>query len=448
MKKLFIAAGAASFLFGCEPTESEVEIRSLAEPGGVRRAAAMVCPTGTLDPTFGDAGVARLSLRPDDAGGFFALDLVGSSVVAAGWGLGGLGGTTFKLARLRSDGAADHSFGGGEVVKTQWGASTSYYAFARAVGHQRDGRVVAVGWLERGAQKDVLLSRYDITGALDSATFGADGKPILDLGGAEIIEAGLVTEDDTILAAGSRDGQVLVARFTPDGALDTSFASGTGYFTFAFGDSSTAAALALDDKGRILVAGSATRRGQLGSLVVRLTPDGVLDGSFGSCSHVFAHAPGRDERAVSVAVSASGRIVVAGDSACDSGGDPRDFLVRRLREDGSPDLDFGVDGAATGTITEGDDVAESMAIAPDGDILVVGNASGEGARGPVVARYTEEGALDPSFGTCGVLPLDVGDDGVIHTVVIDARGRALVGGGDEGGTPGPGTYAVVARLCL
>lgn len=450
MKRLFFAAGAASFLFGCEPTESEeVETSPLVEPSGVGRApAGPVCPAATLDPTFGDGGVARLSLKPDDAGGFFALDLVGTRIVAAGWGLGGLGGTTFKVARLRANGSADVSFGGGEVVKTQWGASTGHYAFARAVGHQRDGRVVAVGSLEKGPQKDVLLARYDTAGALDSTTFGADGKPIIDLGGAETIEAGLVTEDDTILAAGSRDGHLLVARFTPDGALDTSFAGGTGYFTAELGDSSTAAALTLDDKGRILVAGSAVRRGLLGTLVIRLTPDGVLDASFGSCSHVFARAPGRDERAISVTVTRAGDIVVAGDSACASGGDPRDFLVRRLREDGSPDLDFGVDGVATGTITDGDDRAESMAIAPGGGILVVGNASGGSSSGPVVARYTEAGELDPSFGTCGVLPLDVGDDGAIHTVVIDSRGRAVIGGGDEGGTPGPGTFAVVARVCL
>jgi hypothetical protein len=100
------------------------------------------------------------------------------------------------------------------------------------------------------------------------------------------------------------------------------------------------------------------------------------------------------------------------------------------------------------SVTDGDDRAERMALAPGGRILVVGNSSGGSARGPVVARYTPAGALDPTFGSGGVVRVDVGDHGVLHAVMIDPSGGALVGGGDEGASPGPGTYAVVARICM
>jgi hypothetical protein len=65
-----------------------------------------------------------------------------------------------------------------------------------------------------------------------------------------------------------------------------------------------------------------------------------------------------------------------------------------------------------------------------------------------VARFTAHGALDSTFGTGGVTSVDVGDFGVIHTVKLVGGKKALIGGGDEGGSPGPGTFLVVARMCL
>lgn len=455
MKSTLAFSGMTLFsLWGCQSVEARPEVAPAAEVGrSLRRHPDMGphggggdCQAGTLDPGFGGAGtgIARLSIQPDDAGGFYGLDLVGQRIVAAGWGLGGVGGTTFKVARLRRDGTRDPTFADGAVVRTQWGASASYYAFARAVGHQRDRRVVAIGHLEHNAQFDVALTRYTVDGALDTATFGTDGKPLIDLGGVEIIESGLVAPDDTILAVGSRDGQVLVARFTANGHLDTSFAGGTGYFTAAIGESSTAAAVALDSCGQIVVAGSTSACGQSDMLVLRLTHDGELDPSFGTGGYVLAGAPAVNERAVSLAVTRHGDLVVAGNA----GTDQRDFQVRRFRAGGSPDPTFGHAGVVTDPITDGDDQAESMALVPGDGLLVVGNAFGGSSDGPVVARYTRDGALDPSFGSGGVQPVDVGEFGAIHTVVIDSRRGALLGGGDEGTTPGPGTFLVVARMCL
>lgn len=446
MKRLFIVMGAASFVCGCHAVESEAERVPLEEQSRATQNDTAACPAGALDTTFGGAGtgIARLSIKPDDAGGFFALDLAGSSVVAAGYGIGGLGGSTFKVARLRGGGTPDAGFAGGAVVKTRWGTSTHDYAFARAVGHQRDGRIVVIGGFEGVRRKDVALARYGSGGELDP-TFGDGGKALLDLGGAESVEDGLVTPDDTILAAGDRDGRLLVARFTPSGALDASFAGGAGHFTASPGDSSRASAVALDDSGRILAAGSVSRRGQHDVLLIRLTSDGAPDPSFGDGGHVILGDPSVDERAVAVAVTKEGTIVIAGDAGDDQ---RRDFLVRRLRSDGSPDPHFGAGGAADAPITRGDDRAEGMAVLPDGKILVVGNASGAGVCGPVVARYTPAGELDPSFGGGGVVRLNLGEYGVAHTVRVDAAGRALIGGGDEGASPGPGTYAVVARMCM
>jgi uncharacterized delta-60 repeat protein len=454
MKRLLVTVGGALFVCGCQAAASDApEVVPEERRPGERAQAVHACPAGALDTTFGGSGtgVARISIKPDDAGGFFDLDLSGRRVTAVGWGAGGLGGSTFKVARLKPDGRPDPSFAGGSVVRTAWGSSTANYAYARGVGRQRDGRVVAVGWFERPGQSDIALARYDLQGDLDRMTFAGDGRPLIDLGGAEVVESGIVDAEDRILAAGARDGHLMVARFLPDGVLDTSFAGGTGYFTTVIGESSTAAAITQDDLGRIVVAGSAATSGQRDVLVARLRKDGELDLSFGKGGVVLAGDPAVNERAVAAAVTPTGDIVVGGDAGAAGGGadgSDRDFLVRRFREDGSPDTAFGHAGAAIPPITPGDDQAEGMALLPRGGVLVVGNTISGDARGPIVARVTDEGALDLSFGSGGVLPLDVGEYGLIHTVGIDPGGAALIGGGDEGASPGPGTYLVVARLCL
>lgn len=451
MRTRWLVMGMASFFFGCDGASDGVEVAPLGMNAGRGKVPGMAeCRTGEMDRTFGGAGtgIARLSITPDDAGGFFAMERDQDGIVAAGHGIGGLGGSTFKVARLRPGGRPDPSFADGHVVKTYWGASTANYAFARGVGRQSDGKIVAIGWFEKGPQQDVALARYDVGGALDT-TFGGDGQPLVDLGGAEVIEAGLVADDDSIVAAGRHDDHLLVVRFGPDGALDPSFGGGTGHFTAEIGDWSTASSVLIDTSGRIVVGGTTKESGQSDVLVLRLTPAGELDASFGNSGIEVTRDLSGNERAVGIARTVDGGILLGGDvEPAEAGSDPRDFLVRRYHADGRPDVTFGTAGFAAATITDGSDEAEGITLAAGGDILVVGNASGGSANGPVVARYTPVGELHPAFGTGGVLPLDLGEYGVAHTIVASPGRKALIGGGDEGASPGPGTYAVIARLCL
>lgn len=402
---------------------------------------------GQLDPSFGEAGtgIARLRFGADDDGGFFDLDVAGGEILAGGWGQGGLGGTRFRVARLTGSGAPDPGFGGGGTVLTSWAASTGDYVFLAAVDHQRLGGTVAIGWRDqfRGASADVALARYTEDGSLDPA-FGDGGKSLLDLGGDEVIRDGSVARDGRIVAVGERNGRLLIARATADGALDTSFARPHGYRTVALGPS-VAEAVAIDLAGRLVVVGSAQRGGQRDVVVVRLHRSGALDRSFGDRGVVVAGDPEVDERAVAVALSLDGGIVVAGDAGPEGA---RDFQVRRFLRDGSPDLEFGDGGVAAWPTTGGDDQAEDMVLLPGGAILVAGNGGEGGAATPLLARYTCDGALDPAFGEDGVLSVDLGEFGVLHTVRVISGDQVLLGGGDVGMTPGPGTYGVVARMWM
>src|SRR5262249_36610319 len=89
---------------------------------------------GQLDATFGANGMARISFGADDAGGYFGLDVIDDKIVAAGWGMGGVGGIRFRLARLTASGLLDPSFGEGGQVLTRWAPSTTDADHAVSVG--------------------------------------------------------------------------------------------------------------------------------------------------------------------------------------------------------------------------------------------------------------------------------------------------------------------------
>ncbi|WP_438017648.1 hypothetical protein WMF18_00495 [Sorangium sp. So ce315] len=435
------------------PSHLLAEVPAASRPPAAHAGAALRCAgaeagalAGQLDPSFGEegTGLARVRFGADDDGGFFALDVAGGQIVAGGWGQGGLGGVRFRVARLTGDGARDPGFGDGGTVMTSWAASTGDYVYLAGVGAQRGGGIVAVGWRDRfgGGSADVALARYAKDGSLDPG-FGDGGKRLIDLGGDEVIQAGLVARDGRIVVVGQRDGRLLIARATADGALDTSFARPRGHRTVALWPSSVAEAVAVDLRGRLVVAGSVESGGQRDMVVLRLRPDGALDGSFGDQGVIVAGDPWIDERAVAVALSPDGGVVVAGDAGPAGA---RDFQVRRFLPDGAPDLEFGEGGVAAWPTTGGDDQAEDMALLPGGAVVVAGN--GGGAAAPLLARYACDGALDPAFGDGGVLAVDLGEFGVLRTVRVISGDQILLGGGDVGMTPGPGTYGVVARMWM
>ena len=109
---------------------------------------------------------------------------------------------------------------------------------------------------------------------------------------------------------------------------------------------------------------------------------------------------GRSTRSPAVAVQSDGKVVAAG-----RGG--TGFTVVRLRADGSLDPTFGSGGIVDTPIRDPStrDEASAIAVLGDGRILVAGTA--DYSYGPqldfALARYLPNGALDPSFGSGGIV---------------------------------------------
>jgi uncharacterized delta-60 repeat protein len=130
-------------------------------------------------------------------------------------------------------------------------------------------------------------------------------------------------------------------------------------------------------------------------------------------------------------LQSDGKIVAAGYTYTFDTGE--DFALARYNTDGSLDATFG-NGGKVITIVEGKgrfDQALAVAIQADGKIVATGGATASAAEGSnfVVVRYDTSGALDPSFGTGGIVNRDFGStQEVPHALVLQLDGKIVVAG--------------------
>lgn len=127
---------------------------------------------------------------------------------------GASGFNNFSLARYNADGTLDSTYGeGGRVVTT---GSDRFGAYAAVL--QVDNRIVVAG-----GNRDFVLVRYDADGTPDR-TFGTDGVVRTDFSSqSELARAVVLQSDGKIIAAGESNRDFALARYNPDGTLDTSF---------------------------------------------------------------------------------------------------------------------------------------------------------------------------------------------------------------------------------
>jgi uncharacterized delta-60 repeat protein len=338
---------------------------------------------GSLDTSFGVDGKVVTDFNGSGDKAYAALLQPDGKIVVAGTTLVGAdaqgagGSLAFALARYNADGSLDTSFGvGGEVI-TDVNPSGDDQIFSVALS---GGKIVAAGITTNAAGNvDFAVARYDTNGTLDDA-FGVNGIATLDInsGSKDEAEAVAVQPDGKIVAAGFTEAAVegesggpnfVVVRYNVDGALDDSFGTG-GIVTADFaGRADQGYALALQQDGKILVAGRASpTSGPPDFGLVRYNADGSLDTSFGTGGLVQTDFSGKGDFAYAMTLQPDGKIVAAGRS---STGAPFDFALVRYNPDGSPDASFGADGKFTTDFVGLSDQAYAIAM-QGGKILVAG----------------------------------------------------------------------------
>ena len=277
--------------------------------------------------------------------------------------------------------------------------------------------------------------------ALDP-TFGTHGKVVTDFGHEDAIYGLVVQPDGKIVAVGDdysgygANDSFALARYTKAGALDPTFGLG-GKVTTEFGHpSSWARAVALQRDGKIVVAGG-TYSAATGTdiAVARYDAHGSLDGTFGTAGEVVTDLGGSIGSATSLLIQPDGKIVVAGLTRLPGSYDehPPDFVVARYTTSGALDPTFGTGGVVTTGFQPGfSDIPSGVALGPGGKIVAAGTGLPGGASGPGVidiARYNPNGALDPTFDGDGMLvSAPSSDNGATGGVVVQPDGKVVVAG--------------------
>ena len=260
---------------------------------------------GSLDTSFdGDGKLTTDFGTPTDRAFSVAVQSDGK-IVAVGQSESG-----FAVARYNKNGSLDTSFNGTGMLTTTFNSSSDV---AASVAIQSDGKIVVAGTtFHAGTGYDFALARFNSDGSLDTM-FGDDGKQIANIPGG-FANSVVIQSDEKIVVAGSAIGggssAFGVARFESDGSLDNSF-DNDGTLTTDFSDvDDRGLSVALQQNGKIVVAGWAAdgidfalaRYNENGSLDSTFDGDGTLTMDFGS----------QLDRAFGVAVQNDGRIVVAG----------------------------------------------------------------------------------------------------------------------------------------
>lgn len=336
-------------------------------------------------------------------------------------------------------GALDATFGAGGKATLDFGIGSEH---ASAVAVLSDGKIVVVGDDGNG---DFAVARFRPNGLPDFTFGGGDGKATFNLGGTDIATSLAVQADGMLVIAGYTDragnNDFAVIRIAADGSgLDPNF-NKTGIQTVAFDKGGAlndqARAVAIDPTGRIVLAGF----DQFGTTdydfaVAQLTSTGTPDqnfGRFGGHDFYFFNAGGGfEDKGSSLTIQTNGMIVVAG--SVQVGANNFDFGVIRIKTDGTADLGFDGDGQTIIPFDTGEDRATSVAVAPDGQIVVAGYSqiSASSNTDIAVARLNRlDGSLDTSFDTDGLktIALDIGGDldDRANAVEVQVDGKILLG---------------------
>jgi uncharacterized delta-60 repeat protein len=265
-------------------------------------AVARLNPDGTLDATFG-AGTGRATIAFDRGGtnsdiGAHAALQADNKIVMVGWAIGAAD-CDFAIVRLMPDGTRDTTFGtaGRVAINFNFAGSTNNIDQADNVAIDDQGRIIVGGVADTGANSfDFAVLRLLPNGTLD-ANFNADGLATVgfNLGSsfADLAYRMILQRDGKILMSGGADAgtstsntDMAFARLLPNGSLDTSFGVAgktTVPFDLTANSSDVATDIAVESNGSIVAVGLASTDAAGGgdAAVLRLTPSGMLDQSFG-----------------------------------------------------------------------------------------------------------------------------------------------------------------------
>ena len=375
-------------------------------------------------------------------------------------------------------GVLDRTFGNGGTVTSPFPQGGRAYA----VTTQHDGRILVAGSVGQGESRRLAVARFNPDGTPDS-TFGTAGHVVWPSFGGPSVAHDIAVDYSGTPQTNPHYGKVVVAgyvdlptpafqrwpfilRFRADGTPDGGpggFGTGDdgappGTALGDFGYNAPLQGLAIDNRGRVLVAGplNSPRASEL--ILARYRPDGSLDDDpatgFGTGRRGSVRTPfgGLPSEASSVLIQPDGKVVVVGHG---TRGNDVDIVLARYTPDGELDVGPGGFGAEPGsgktgkvrTHLRGEDYGFGAALQADGKILVAGASRAPGGVYEfTVVRYNADGTMDTSFNGTGRVHVPFGDTPSENFALVVTPDGKIVTGGILRPAPGGRQRLALARL--
>ncbi len=403
---------------------------------------------GTPDPSFGVSGFAPTIFAPapvgrNSAAASVVIEPVSSRILVAGGSPTPDGYDGFAVVRLLANGSLDSSFGMNGISVT---GIRPFDCSLEDIALQSDGKLVGVGSIAGPDSARVAIVRYQTNGSLDTS-FGTDGFVVLQLAPfGHALAVAIDVDDHIVVAAHSWTGleppiqsYFTTFRLRPDGTLDPYFGVG-GVAESAFQNGlDLAFDLILQADGRIVVVGSAATPGRSDFGVVRYTPAGVRDATFGSAGLAIVNFGDSGSKVNGVTLDPQGRTVLVGPVGGTRAG------LARLTAEGHPDVSFGASGTVVATTAPNGLALRKAVVSSDGKILAAGwSTLAPGNALLALARYQATGAPDLSFGPDGI---SLSSSGTMwssaNDLALQPDGRIVV----AGWRGPPAKDFLVARYC-
>ena len=167
-------------------------------------------------------------------------------------------------------------------------------------------------------------------------------------------------------------------------------------------------------------------------VVIRYTASGAVDTTFGTDGATTVDLPDGGGP-TSLVVQPDGKILVGGEMLDSSAGgsefSQNEFIAVRFNSNGTLDSGFGVGGIAKAAFGSMGIDSFSMAMAPDGKIVMGGDAYSGTTDDSALVRFNANGTLDTSFGTGGKVTVSFGAVMSMDlSVTVQPDGKILAAG--------------------
>jgi uncharacterized delta-60 repeat protein len=389
---------------------------------------------GSVDTSFGGGdGKVSVGLNGNDLGVEMGLRVDGKILVSA---TTDAAGKSFAVVRFNADGTLDKTYDSDGIL---------YHNYGSQMAIQPDSKtLIANTEIKPNVSRAAVVTRLNSNGTLDT-TYGTNGRTAQtyfeNQSQGEVTDLAVQNGKTVVLTSVTVDGGRFemdyrtvsaLIRFNTNGVIDTSFGGGDGkeYYLPAVdkAEDETPAALAVDSQARLIIAGQSIP--PFGSddpelsndvAVLRITPNGPIDSTFGNGGRVYTdfNRPNfstghSSERAADVAVRSDGRIVALGDFEGDISNSPDGYGVSRyLGTATTPPAQTPSISIADANTFEGNSGTKTLSV-----VVSLSNASSSAVT--VKYRTKNQTAGDGDYGvvTTGTLTFAPGETSKTISIVI------------------------------